>query len=87
MNTPHKIIAFLDTLKLPYETKVNLKSRIWIRRGGIVIKYAEKLRKYVSHYGLGCFSWKDTGTDKAFNGFPAFLYKNYIKAELEIEVK
>jgi UDP-N-acetylmuramate dehydrogenase len=75
----HRLINII--IKKPVN-KQKAKTRLFL-----TLKGAGRFRKYVSHYGIGCFTWKDAGADKAFKEYLAFIYKNSIKAILEIEVK
>jgi hypothetical protein len=51
------------------------------------IRGAGDYKKYISEYGIQCYTWKDKGADIAFNNYLKFIKTHTIKAVLEIDLK
>ncbi len=62
--------------------KQKFKTKFFLKLRG-----AGMFRKYVSEYGIGCFTWKDEGADDAFKEYVRFIRLNTIKSVIEIDVK
>jgi UDP-N-acetylmuramate dehydrogenase len=75
----HRLLNFL--IKNPLE-KQKARTKIFL-----ILSGARTFRKYVSDYGIGCFTWKDPDADQAFIDYMAFIIKNSIYYELEIDIK
>lgn len=62
--------------------KQKLRTKLFLRLRG-----AGMFQKYVSEYGIGCFTWKDEGADRAFVEYVDFIKRNTMKAIIEIDIK
>jgi len=47
----------------------------------------KKFKRYLSEYGIQCFTWKDEGADDAFIDYINFLKENTEEFSLEIDIK
>lgn len=60
--------------------KIKTKLFLYLRNAG-------SFRKYVSEFGIRCFTWKDSDADNAFKDYVEFINDNTIKSKMEIEIK
>lgn len=64
-----------------------LKRQLYMVRLFWAFYPARSFRRYVSAYGVQCFTWRDGHADQAFRRYLNFVQSRAIKAVMEIEIK
>lgn len=58
-----------------------------LKKDSYLALHNKKFKRYISEYGIQCFTWKDEGADDAFIDYLNFIKQNAIEFSLEIDIK
>lgn len=76
------IYRFLNLTIRDQVKRQKLKTRITL-----IFRKAGKLRRYISDFGIGCFTWKDDKADQVFFQYLDFIERISVKSVIEIDIK
>jgi hypothetical protein len=65
-----------------YVKRQKLKTKLILR-----LRKAGEFKKYISEYGIVCFTWKDVNGDALFDEYMYFIEKESTRSVIEIDIK
>jgi UDP-N-acetylenolpyruvoylglucosamine reductase len=82
-----RCIKFISFRIIKYSIKDPVKKQKLKTKFFLYLRGAGLFRKYVSEYGVHCFTWKDENADQAFKEYVDFIKRNTVKYVYEIDIK